>query len=83
MRQFAIPALVLAVLMTDGLPAQAVINIYTVSGQLVKTIRKDDITGTAFWYVDNDDGEKIATGLYIYTVQSGLRTGKGKLAIIR
>ncbi|MDD4003959.1 MAG: T9SS type A sorting domain-containing protein [Elusimicrobiaceae bacterium] len=49
----------------------AVIKIYTVSGELVKTIRKSSSVDNIAWDVRNDDGQNVASGLYIYLIESG------------
>lgn len=71
------------VMIFEGLPVDATIKIYTISGTLLRTINKSDSTGTYFWYIDNNDGEKIASGVYLFHIESGGQTAKGKLAIVR
>ncbi|MFI5349240.1 MAG: hypothetical protein ACHQ2Z_06835 [Elusimicrobiota bacterium] len=60
-----------------GLTAQATIKIYTVTGELVKTISpgtngggtvNDGVSGLAEWNGRNDNGSFIARGTYIYYV---------------
>lgn len=69
------------------LPSEYTIRIYTTSGDLVKEIRHTDQNqpptlrdrgGTAFWDFVNDSGQLIASGLYVYHVESpnGMCTGK-------
>ena len=52
-----------------NLPALCDINIYTVGGQLIKTINKDDPTITSVdWSLKNEFNIPIASGLYIIHV---------------
>jgi len=54
-----------------------VIRIFTVSGERVRTISKDDTGADAFWDVRNDGGSQVASGLYLYIIDAGTRkTGK-------
>jgi len=76
-----------------NLPEKATIKIFTVSGDLVKTIKHGpDIYGNLFgsvaWDQRTDSGLRVAPGMYIYAIESqsegtiGKRT-MGKLMIIR
>ena len=61
----------------SNLPNECEINIFTASGERVKRIKfSDDLYGNYFWNLKNAKGEKVAPGLYIYTVEGG-RWGKG------
>ena len=46
------------------------LEIYTIMGELVYSSEKDDISGgrTWLWNCVNDDGDSIATGVYIYKI---------------
>jgi len=65
----------------------AVIRIYTVSGELVKEIVKpSDGIDEIEWNVTNNSNEKVVSGVYIYVITSqdpGIIPKKGKLVIIR
>jgi flagellar hook assembly protein FlgD len=67
----------------DGLPANATIRLYTLSGQEVKTLSSGS-NGLTQWDRTNKDGQTVASGIYFYSVSdtSG-RVSLGKLAIIR
>ncbi|TET12745.1 T9SS type A sorting domain-containing protein [Candidatus Aerophobetes bacterium] len=56
-------------------PAKVTIKIYSISGELVKTLinEKACVAGVyeEFWKEDNDRGEKLARGVYIYIIQAG------------
>jgi hypothetical protein len=68
------------------LPANCTIRIYTVSGGLVKTLRKDSspANGSLSWNLVSEDGTDVAYGLYIYHVDAGeAGTHIGKFALIK
>lgn len=65
-----------------GLTRQARIRIYTVSGELVRTLDKNDGGETLAWDVRNARGQRVASGVYVYTVKSGSQTATGKLMVI-
>lgn len=53
------------------LPPQCTIEIYTVSGSLVKTLHhQSDTVGYLFWDLRNESKQDIAFGLYIYHVKT-------------
>lgn|GEM_PF-5209802 len=66
---------------------QVTVRIYTLAGDLVRTIGADEVDeafGQAIWVGDNDAGNQVATGLYFYTVDSGNHhVGHGKFTIVR
>lgn len=65
-----------------GLTRAARVRIYTVSGELVRTLDKNDSGETLGWDVKNSRGENVASGVYFYIVKSGSQTAKGKLMVI-
>lgn len=74
-----------------GLPSQCNIEIYTITGRLVKSLHHSDEhlsaagqPGNFYWYpVKNEYDELIASGLYIYFIKSESSSKSGKLMIIR
>lgn len=63
----------------------AIIRIFTIVGELVKTIEvTPQDSGSPTWDGRNDAGEKIASGIYIYliTTEEGYKV-KGKIGIIK
>ena len=80
------------------LPSECVIRIYTVAGDLVKVIRHTDTgtqpldkAGTETWDFTNESpgsagtaisGQLVASGVYIYHVESKVGEAVGKLAFI-
>lgn len=65
-----------------GLTRSARVRVFTVSGELVRTLDKNDSGQTLTWDVKNSRGENVASGVYIYTVKSGAETATGKLMVI-
>ncbi|HIG32068.1 MAG TPA: hypothetical protein EYQ09_01300 [Flavobacteriales bacterium] len=61
-----------------NLPQRATISIFTVSGTLVRKMKKDDIVTSIDWDLKNDYGIPIASGLYIIHVNA---PGIGKKVI--
>ena len=52
-----------------NLPEQATISIFTVSGTLVRKIKKDNSVTSVDWDLKNDYGIPIASGLYIIHIR--------------
>ena len=50
------------------LPQQATIRIFDLSGVLVRTINKNDITQFTRWNLQNDNGYPVASGVYVVYV---------------
>ena len=55
-----------------NLPERATIKIFTVSGTLIRTLKKDDGMTSIDWDLKNDFGIPIASGLYIIHVRARL-----------
>jgi hypothetical protein len=76
-----------------NLPESAVIKIFSLSGDLVRTIDHgpDDngnLSGSASWDQKTDSGLQVAPGLYVYVIESRTEgtvgsTTTGKLMIVR
>ena len=71
-----------------NLPPSAVIKIYTFSGDLVRVIEHNDGTGSASWNLLNDEGQKVANGVYFYKVETVDDNGEyhykvGKFVILK
>jgi len=63
---------------------EAVIRIYTISGELVKEYEyKPGYMGEWKWDVKTSNGEKVFSGVYIYYIESEKECKTGKLVIIR
>ena len=69
------------------LPTLCDISIFTISGELVTTLEhNDEFIGQESWDLRSGNGDEVAPGLYIYTVEAG-NDDKfkhiGKFAIVR
>jgi len=67
----------------DNLPYNCVIEIYTLSGELVHRKEYFDLSGIYHWYGKNDKGENCASGVYLWQVKTDSAVKTGKLIIIR
>jgi len=66
----------------DQLTGNTTIKIFTVSGHLVKTLTTGSTSES--WLLDNNSGDKVASGIYLYRVTNDQgQQAKGKLAIIK
>lgn len=69
----------------QNLPAKARVRVYTIAGDLVRELEKDDaISGGLDWDLKNANQQDVASGIYVYHVLSsqGFET-KGHFVIIR
>ena len=67
-----------------NLPQTCTIRIYTITGDLVDTIEKDDMTSMATWDLLSFEGQRIAYGVYIYHVDvPGVGEKLGRFAVIK
>ena len=74
---------------------QWTLRIFTISGDLVQTIRYDDLQtngkpqkenaadGQATWNLISRNGQDVVSGIYIFSVESDAGTSRGKFVIIR
>ncbi|MBI2363087.1 MAG: T9SS type A sorting domain-containing protein [Elusimicrobia bacterium] len=69
-----------------ALTPRVTIRVYTLSGELVKTLNKDSAASDRFpWTpVANEQGEPLASGVYLYHIQAtDGKTASGKLMVIK
>lgn len=68
----------------ENLTNNVIIRIFKTNGDLVREINATDTTGAVTWDLTNDNGHKVASGIYFYLItnDSGHKA-KGKIAIIR
>jgi len=68
----------------EGLEDNVKIRIYKITGELVYEEEYPSTNGYEYWYVTNDHGEPLASGVYIYVIEgSNGEKAIGKIAIIR
>jgi len=65
------------------IPDRCTIRIYTMAGDLVTTINHNDGTGAARWDLLSEHGRLVASGIYIYHVESPYGEHLGRFAIIK
>lgn len=66
-----------------ALTRSARVRIYTVSGELVRSLEKNDAGASLDWDLKNSRGEEVVSGVYVYTVKGAAGSASGKLMIIR
>jgi flagellar hook assembly protein FlgD len=66
----------------DQVPANTVIKIYTIGGELVKQFNVG-ATGTVVWNAKNEDGQDVASGVYYALLNGGGETKTVKIAVQR
>lgn len=68
----------------DNLPSATAVHIYSYDGQLVRDLeRVEPGQSSRLWYLDNDQHQDVASGIYIYIVEFGSDSRAGKIAVIR
>ncbi len=65
------------------LTMDATVRIYTISGELVNTIKKSSSIDSTGWDLRNSSGRQVASGLYIYIAEGNGTTKRGKMVIVR
>jgi hypothetical protein len=67
-----------------NLTENATIQIYDMAGRHVRTVDKEASGGDeAIWDVRNSDGNELASGTYVFIIQSAEDTFKGKIIVLR
>lgn len=65
-----------------NLPEKCTIRIFSLSGDLIASVEKDDMLTETSWDLVNSNGVPIASGIYIYAVEApGFGQKVGKIAI--
>ncbi len=68
----------------DNLADRSNVSIFTADGHLVKTIPPSEILGARVsWDGTNNEGEKVAAGIYVYLVTAKAGEAVGKIAVVR
>lgn len=67
-----------------NLPVECTIRIYTITGELVRTLQKNDTNSYLNWDVLTSESARVAYGVYIFQVETPAGGSKiGRLAIIK
>lgn len=73
----------LRVLRFINLPPVCTIHVFTLDGDLVKTIEHNDGTGVATWDLRSASGREIATGVYLYLVKTDNAEKLDRFAVVK
>ncbi len=66
-----------------NLTPEAVINIMTIHGRPIRTLYERNGDGGIRWDLNDEDGQAVSSGVYIYRITYGNQSCMGKLAVIR
>jgi hypothetical protein len=66
-----------------NLPPQCTIMIFTIDGDVVKTLNHASSDGTETWNMKGDGGREIAPGIYIYQVKTDTAERIDRFAVIK
>lgn len=66
-----------------NLAADTKVRVYTIMGEKVVELSDDDADGIIQWPVTNSDGDRVASGVYVYQIKNSHSEKRGKLMIIR
>ncbi len=72
-----------SVLEFQNIPDKCTIRIYTLAGDLVNTLEHSDGTGTARWDLLSTNRQQVASGIYIYHVDSPYGDHMGRFAVVK
>jgi hypothetical protein len=66
------------------LPAKCTVRVFTLAGDLVVTLNHDDpVNGELEWNLLSESNRALASGVYIFSVESDLGREIGKFVLIR
>ena len=67
-----------------NLPTPADVDVYTASGDKVRSLHHEEADGSLDWDLKNADGRDVSSGVYIYYVRSTTgETATGRFVVIR
>jgi hypothetical protein len=66
-----------------NLPDECVIRIYTLAGELIRTLPHESGTGSEDWDMLSEAGRGVASGVYLFNVDSQYGNRTGKFAVIK
>ena len=67
----------------QNIPTECTIRIYTLSGDLVQTLKHTSGTGSERWNLLTSSRQQIASGIYIFHVESSVGNKIGRFAVIK
>jgi hypothetical protein len=80
------PKTIIAFEIPIGYRGQVSLNIYDLLGRKVKTLFDSELDGGKYstpWYGDNDSGKSMASGVYIYKLQTGIDFACRRMTLVR
>lgn len=66
-----------------NLPQDSRIEIYSGSGNHVRTVYPEFTSQTAYWNLENPQGKKVGSGVYFYKILSPNTVADGKIIVVR
>jgi hypothetical protein len=72
-----------SVLEFQNVPDRCTIRIYTLAGDLVETLQNNDGTGVVRWDLLSSNRQQVASGIYLYHVESPYGDHAGRFAVIK
>jgi len=66
-----------------NIPLKCTIKIFTITGDLVKTIHHDDNTTEQSWNQVTDNNQLIFSGVYLFHIKSDMGNKVGKFVVVR
>ncbi len=66
-----------------NLPRDAKVDIYTMAGDHVRSLKHEEDDDSLDWDLKNNDDKDVAPGIYLYYVEAGSETTTGRFVIIR
>jgi flagellar hook assembly protein FlgD len=62
------------------------LNIYDITGRLIKTLFNENLSAGNYltkWAGDNATGNKVSSGIYIYSIRVGDRAVNKKMSLVK
>ena len=72
-----------SVLEFQNIPDRCTIRIYTLSGDLVETLEHDDGSGVARWNLLTENQQLVASGIYVFHVESPYGEHLGRFSVVK
>jgi len=66
-----------------GVPQECTIRIYTLAGDLVQTLDHNDGTGEVWWDLMSSNRQQVASGIYLFHVESPVGEFLGRFAVVK
>jgi len=59
------------------------IKIFDIHGHLVAVLAENDYNGGVRWDLKNQNGQRVASGVYIFYAKSNSKSKTGKISVVR